>query len=42
MTKTAKIFRDPLYNYIAIDRGRDKWLLDLIDTVEAQRLRRIR
>jgi uncharacterized protein len=41
MAKTDKIFRDPLYNYIAVDRGRDKWLLDLIDTPEVQRLRRI-
>jgi len=41
MAKTEKIFRDPLYNYVAIDRDRDKWLLDLIDTPEVQRLRRI-
>jgi HD superfamily phosphohydrolase len=38
---SAKIFRDPLYNYISIDRDRDKWLLDLLDTPEVQRLRRI-
>jgi HD superfamily phosphohydrolase len=38
---SAKIFRDPLYNYISVDRGRDKWLLDLLDTPEVQRLRRI-
>jgi len=37
----AKIFRDPLYNYIAIDKSRDRWLLDLLDTPEVQRLRRI-
>jgi len=36
-----KIFRDPLYNYVAIDRSADGWLLDLIDTPEVQRLRRI-
>jgi len=36
-----KIFRDPLYNYISISRDRDKWLLDLLDTPEVQRLRRI-
>lgn len=42
MADTDKIFRDPLYNYIAVDKGRDKWLLDLIDTPEVQRLRRIR
>ena len=36
-----KVFRDPLYNYIAFDRGRDGWLVDLIDCPEVQRLRRI-
>ncbi len=36
-----KIIRDPLYNYIAIDRGRDGWLLELLDCPEVQRLRRI-
>lgn len=41
MAKTEKICRDPLYNYVAIDRDRDEWLLDLIDTPEVQRLRRI-
>ncbi len=41
MPNTDKIFRDPLYNYIAVDKGRDAWLLDLIDTPEVQRLRRI-
>ncbi len=38
---SAKIFRDPLYNYISVNRERDKWLLDLLDTPEVQRLRRI-
>ncbi len=38
---SAKIFRDPLYNYISIDRKRDGWLLDLLDARELQRLRRI-
>ena len=38
---TAKIFRDPLYNYISIDRKKDGWLLELVDTPEVQRLRRI-
>lgn len=37
----AKIFRDPLYNYISIDRKRDQWLLQLLDCPETQRLRRI-
>jgi HD superfamily phosphohydrolase len=36
-----KIFRDPLYNYISIDRDSDKWLLELLDCPEMQRLRRI-
>jgi HD superfamily phosphohydrolase len=36
-----KIIRDPLYNYISIDLDRDKWLLQLLDTPELQRLRRI-
>jgi HD superfamily phosphohydrolase len=39
--KPAKIFRDPLYNYISIDRDHDAWLLKLLDTPEVQRLRRI-
>ena len=38
---SVKIFRDPLYNYISIERDTDQWLLDLIDTPEFQRLRRI-
>ena len=38
---SAKIFRDPLYNYISIDRDRDKWLLELLNAPEIQRLRRI-
>ncbi|MBN2476466.1 MAG: HD domain-containing protein [Pirellulales bacterium] len=41
MAKTEKIFRDPLYNYVAIRGEENEWLLDLIDTVEVQRLRRI-
>ncbi len=36
-----KVFRDPLYNYIAFDRKRDGWLIDLINCREVQRLRRI-
>ena len=38
---SAKIIRDPLYNYIGIDRAKDRWLLDLLDSPEVQRLRRI-
>jgi hypothetical protein len=40
-SKPAKIFRDPLYNYVSIDREHDKWLLGLLDSPELQRLRRI-
>jgi HD superfamily phosphohydrolase len=36
-----KVFRDPLYNYIAFDRERDDWLVELINCPEVQRLRRI-
>ncbi|MBN1511378.1 MAG: HD domain-containing protein [Phycisphaerae bacterium] len=36
-----KAIRDPLYNYIAIDRDRDGWLIELLDCPEVQRLRRI-
>lgn len=36
-----KVFRDPLYNYIAFDRSRDGWLVDLVNCREVQRLRRI-
>ena len=37
-----KIFRDPLFNYVSVDRASDGWLLELIDSPEFQRLRRIR
>lgn len=36
-----KIFRDPLYNYISINKEQDGWLLQLLDCPEVQRLRRI-
>jgi HD superfamily phosphohydrolase len=36
------IIRDPLYNYISIERRTDGWLLDVLDCPEVQRLRRIR
>lgn len=36
-----KIFRDPLYNYVNIDRKRHGWLIDLLNCPEVQRLRRI-
>lgn len=38
---SAKLFRDPLYNYVSIDRQRDGWLIELLDCPEVQRLRRI-
>jgi HD superfamily phosphohydrolase len=38
---STKIIRDPLYNYIGIDRKRDGWLLDVLNSAEIQRLRRI-
>jgi hypothetical protein len=38
---TAKIIRDPLYNYVGIESDTDPWLLELLDTPEVQRLRRI-
>ena len=36
-----KLFRDPLYDYIAIDLDKHAWLLDLINCPELQRLRYI-
>jgi uncharacterized protein len=38
---SAKIFRDPLYNYVSIDRQHDGWLIELLDCPEVQRLRKI-
>ena len=38
---SAKVFRDPLYNYISIERPRDAWLIDVVNSREFQRLRRI-
>jgi uncharacterized protein len=38
---STKIIRDPLYNYVSIDRKRDGWLVDVLDCPEVQRLRRI-
>jgi HD superfamily phosphohydrolase len=37
-----KYFRDPIHGSIAFDKDREKLILDLIDTREFQRLRRIR
>ena len=36
-----KIIRDPLYNYISIDGTSDRWLVQLLNCAEVQRLRRI-
>jgi HD superfamily phosphohydrolase len=41
MASDEKIFRDPLYNYIVIDRAAESWLLKLLECPEVQRLRRI-
>lgn len=41
MASKVKLFRDPLYNYNGFEKERDRWLLDLIDSPEMQRLRRI-
>jgi len=36
-----KLFRDPVYDYIAIDTDKYPWLLELINSPEVQRLRYI-
>jgi len=36
-----KIIRDPVYDYVAIDVDKDRWLLTLLDLPELQRLRHI-
>jgi HD superfamily phosphohydrolase len=36
-----KLFRDPLYDYISIDRDEHEWLLELANCAELQRLRYI-
>lgn len=38
---SSKVFRDPLYNYVSIDVPRDSWLVDVVNSREFQRLRRI-
>jgi len=37
-----KVFRDPVYNLISFDKKEDKPILEIINTPEFQRLRRIR
>jgi hypothetical protein len=38
---TQKLFRDPIYDYIAIDASKYPWILELINCPEVQRLRYI-
>jgi len=38
---SSKVFRDPLYNYVSIDLSSDRWLVDVVNSREFQRLRRI-
>jgi HD superfamily phosphohydrolase len=38
---SSKVFRDPLYNYVSIDLSSDQWLLEVLNSREIQRLRRI-
>jgi len=38
---TQKLFRDPLYDYIGLDKEKESWLLNLINCPELQRLRYI-
>jgi HD superfamily phosphohydrolase len=44
MTLSQRNYRDPLHNIISLDEGRpdDRLIVDLIDSAEFQRLRRIR
>jgi len=42
MDAMEKVFRDPVHNLMGFDRGRDKLVLDLIETRELQRLRYIK
>ncbi|MDD4592060.1 MAG: HD domain-containing protein [Parabacteroides sp.] len=37
-----KVFRDPVHDIISFDKAQEKYILDLIDSKEMQRLRRIR
>jgi len=39
---SSKVFRDPVHNLISVDTVREKLILELINTREMQRLRRIR
>ena len=37
-----KVFRDPIHNLISFDKNEEKLIIDLINTKEMQRLRRIK
>ena len=37
-----KVFRDPVHDIISFDKVQENYILDLIDSKEMQRLRRIR
>jgi len=37
----VKVFRNPVHNLISIDKVKEKLILDLINSREVQRLRRI-
>ena len=38
---TQKVIRDPLYNYVGLDTADRPWLLEVLNSREVQRLRRI-
>jgi len=40
--KDAKVFRDPIYDLISFDKNDEEPIIDIINTSEFQRLRRIR
>jgi HD superfamily phosphohydrolase len=42
MPQDTKIFRDPVYGLVSFDKEKSRPLLDLIDCLEVQRLKRIR
>ncbi len=42
MPNHSKVIRDPIYNLISFDKEKEKAIIDIINTPEFQRLRRIR
>lgn len=42
MSNSIKVFRDPIYNLISFNKKEEKIILDIIDTPEFQRLKRIK